>query len=166
MKRFDCADNEIDLQASVEGAPLIPCQKPSAFLDMIVCLRVEGLGLSPEIREGVRVGVVFWFFLVVRAVLRADVSLGAIPINESLPPSSLSLLLPSPSLPKLSLLSPLPLSLSPLSFSLSPSLPFPSPLSPSPSPSLLSLSPSPLPSPLPPPLPPLPDTVCPVFQIL
>ena len=59
MKGFDCADNEIDLKAGVEGAPLIPCEKPSALLDMIVCLRVEGLGLSPEIREGVRDGVVF-----------------------------------------------------------------------------------------------------------
>ena len=49
MKGFDCADNEIDLKAGV-------LEKPSAFLDMIVCLRVEGLGLSPEIREGVWVG--------------------------------------------------------------------------------------------------------------
>ena len=24
MKGFDCADNEIDLKASVEGAPLVP----------------------------------------------------------------------------------------------------------------------------------------------
>ena len=69
MKGFDCADNEIGLKAGVEGVTEVQdfdvmvhlsfsAEKPLAILDMIVCLRVEGLGLSLEILEGVRVGVV------------------------------------------------------------------------------------------------------------